>query len=87
MLGLIPAAPGRPRKRKELTSRGWKYAPRFDIEGTTYEGDSYYIVRFRGAIVTTIPAQLTRQAARREAARYFWALRNAKRLAHIPTPF
>ncbi len=78
---------GRP--RKEMTARGVrKLTPKFDVEACTdMNGERCYIVRFRGHVVSTIPAQLTRQAARDKAAHYWMVARNPDRYPHIYCPF
>lgn len=70
-----------PRKRSKREFIGGKYrvVPKFNIEPCMYEGDTWFIVRCNGRIVTTISAQDTRQQARNRAAAYAWAQR--KRLA------
>lgn len=85
---ILPVFRNYARPRKELIGDKRVRTPKFNIEPCTdMNGDRVFIVRFRGEIVTTIPAQFTRQAARDKAARMWWVVRNPSKLAHIKCPF
>lgn len=76
------------RPRKELIGNRYQRTPKFNIEATRdMNGERCFVVRFKGQIVTTIPSQLTRQAARDKAAHYWRVVRNPDRLKHIEVPF
>lgn len=86
---VLPVFKNYARPRKELLASGKRVrTPKFDVEPCTdMNGDRVFIVRFRGAIVTTIPAQLTRQAARDKAAHMWRVVRSPNRYPHIKCPF
>lgn len=64
------------------------WTPRFNIEPCRdYSGATVFIVRFKGAIVTTVAASETQQQARDKAAHYWRVVRSPDKLTHIETPF
>lgn len=61
--------------RKEMTSEGLQLAPHYNIQPIGVGGVTWYLVRLNGQIITSIPAQTSRKAARLEAVRHFWHMR------------
>lgn len=85
---VLPVFKNYGRPRKELIGGKRVRTPKFNIEPCTdMNGDRVFIVRFKGSIVTTIPAQETRQDARKKAARMWWVVRNPDRFPHIVCPW
>jgi hypothetical protein len=74
------------RAKREYVGGRYRYVPKFDIEPCNLYGDTAYIVRLNGRIVTTIPAQETRKQARQWAASYARTQRKPAD-TRIPCPF
>lgn len=76
------------RPRKELVGGKRVRTAKFNIEACTdMNGERAFIVRFRGQVVSTIPSQTTRQAARDKAAAYWRLVRNPDKYPHIVCPW
>lgn len=65
----------RTKLKREYIGGRYRIVPKYDIEPCNLFGDNYYIVRKCGRIVTLIPAQDTREQARKRAAAYEWMQR------------